>query len=173
MLKGSRLLRLYPRAWRERYGDELLEVIGDRPLSMQQAIDVVTGAVDAWLSPDVRRAVQANRRPHPSGGATMLKSLICADAGVRFSPRDSAIGAGVMLAWSALFAVLMVAVSRQGFDTAATILLPIGFPGAVVVSMPFTYLKGQPLKAQAVVVGGLLAILAGIAYLTTVMGATV
>lgn len=45
------LLRLYPRVWRERYGDEfiaLLEQEGTRP---RVVIDVLAGAFDAWVSP--------------------------------------------------------------------------------------------------------------------------
>ena len=42
------LLRLYPRAWRERYAEEFLALIGDRRLSVPEAADVCLAAVGEW-----------------------------------------------------------------------------------------------------------------------------
>ena len=81
-MNGADLLRLYPRAWRERYGDECLAVVGDRRLGFQQVIEILSGAIDAWLSSDVRRAVQPQGVSYHSGGSTMLEA-ICADSNVR------------------------------------------------------------------------------------------
>ncbi|HUP83865.1 MAG TPA: hypothetical protein VM284_06730 [Candidatus Limnocylindria bacterium] len=44
------ITRLYPRAWRERYGDELSELIDETGLSPRDAIDVVRGAAREWTS---------------------------------------------------------------------------------------------------------------------------
>jgi hypothetical protein len=41
------LLRLYPRAWRRRYGVEFVALVTQRPLSPLEVADVVRGAVDA------------------------------------------------------------------------------------------------------------------------------
>lgn len=49
----SALLRLYPRAWRERYGDELLALLEDRPPSPLDLIDLARGAFDARLHPQL------------------------------------------------------------------------------------------------------------------------
>jgi hypothetical protein len=49
----SALLRLYPRAWRERYGDELLALLEARPPSLGDRLDVIRGAFDARLHPQV------------------------------------------------------------------------------------------------------------------------
>jgi hypothetical protein len=45
----SRLIRLYPRQWRERYGDEFAAVLDERPLGPFDVADVVLGALDAHL----------------------------------------------------------------------------------------------------------------------------
>ncbi|HVQ21791.1 MAG TPA: hypothetical protein VMT36_00840 [Candidatus Saccharimonadia bacterium] len=50
----SNLLRLYPQAWRDRYGDELLAVLEDRPASLTDYLDLMRGALDARLHPQVR-----------------------------------------------------------------------------------------------------------------------
>jgi hypothetical protein len=47
-------VRLYPRSWRERYGDELSALLEDRPPGPADALDLLLGAFDAHLH---RRAV--------------------------------------------------------------------------------------------------------------------
>lgn len=49
----SRLLALYPERWRNRYGDEFLALLADRPPAFRDRIDIVRGAVDAHLSPQL------------------------------------------------------------------------------------------------------------------------
>lgn len=41
------LVRLYPAAWRERYGEEFLALLEDRPVGPFDVADVVLGAIDA------------------------------------------------------------------------------------------------------------------------------
>lgn len=43
----SKLLLLYPRAWRRRYEDEFLALLEDRPLTAADLLDIVRGALDA------------------------------------------------------------------------------------------------------------------------------
>lgn len=50
------LLRLYPRAWRERYSDELVALLEDHPASVVDHLDLIRGALDARLHPQVRGA---------------------------------------------------------------------------------------------------------------------
>ena len=45
------LLHLYPRAWRGRYGDEVLAMLEQRPLSFTDGINLFFGALDAHLHP--------------------------------------------------------------------------------------------------------------------------
>lgn len=45
------LLRLYPRAFRERYEDEMLAMLEQRPLSFADTLNLLTGACDAHLHP--------------------------------------------------------------------------------------------------------------------------
>jgi hypothetical protein len=47
----SVLLKLYPPAWRGRYGDEMASLLGDRPPANRDRVDLVRGALDAWLHP--------------------------------------------------------------------------------------------------------------------------
>lgn len=56
-------LRLYPTPWRRRYGEEFAALIQDRGWSMTTAFDVLRGAVDAWLHPDL---ADASAAPQPA-----------------------------------------------------------------------------------------------------------
>jgi hypothetical protein len=141
------LLRLYPRAWRARYGEEFLAMLGSNRLRPTQVIDIVRGAIDARLSMDARRALCAT----PRAGVTV---------------RDGLIGAGIMLAASFLFATLMVVATRNGWAGMSHALKDMAFPVPFVISMPFWLMKGTPWKAQTAIVGGTLAILVVISALS-------
>lgn len=47
------LLRLYPQAWRERYGDELFALLEEHPATLTDHLDLIRGALDARLHPQV------------------------------------------------------------------------------------------------------------------------
>lgn len=47
----SRLVRLYPAAWRARYEAELQGILAEHPLTPRQRLDLVWGAIDAHLHP--------------------------------------------------------------------------------------------------------------------------
>ena len=49
----SGLLRLYPRPWRDRYGEEFEELLAQRPPSVRHRLDIVRGALDAHLHPQL------------------------------------------------------------------------------------------------------------------------
>lgn len=61
------LLRLYPRAWRERYGEEMLSLVeSERPSGLGAGLDLIRGALVAHFHPltgdrDVARATMALR----------------------------------------------------------------------------------------------------------------
>ena len=50
---GRSLVRLYPADWRARYGDEFLDLLESRPPNLMSVIDVILGALDAHLDPQV------------------------------------------------------------------------------------------------------------------------
>jgi hypothetical protein len=158
-VRRDRLLLLYPPAWRARYGEEFLAMFESRPLGPQQLIDIVSGAIDAWLSSDVRRTTMAARVTPTEGGSMSLKALACRRRQTGVTVRDGLIGAGVMVLVSAALKLLATAATRAGAPAAAHVLTGLVFPGALTLSMPFWLMKGQPWKAQAVIVGGTMALL--------------
>ena len=156
------LLRLYPRAWRDMYGEEFAGILAKQRLSPRLLLDVIGGAVDARLQPQVRLA----------GGDTMTRNLLkrCAASGPQLTKKEERIGAAAMIGFSLLFAGLYTWASfaYRGNELVDTFGV-MAFPAAVVATMPFTYLKGQTRTAQFVTVGGLLVFLAAISYLAALI----
>ena len=148
VMTARQLLQLYPRAWRERYGEEFVETVGARPLNAQQAIDIVGGAIDAWIT--FKSATTRLRTP--GGGEIMTQQwkAICATSGVRYTKRDALISAGVMIAASFLLVAAGIYARSTGRPELGDALVSVSFPIALMVSMPFAILKGQPKTVQVV-----------------------
>lgn len=74
----SRLLGLYPRTWRDRYGEELTVLIADRPPTFADRLDIVRGAVDARLHPQLPGPDRAPDRSGfaPLGGLALLIAAV-------------------------------------------------------------------------------------------------
>ncbi len=161
-MKAERLIRLYPREWRERYADEFLAVAGHGRLTLQQAIDIISGAIDAWLSADVRRAAT-------NGGTMQTKSLwICQGTTTRYTRRDGLIGAAVMIASSIVLVLIGTVLKQSGAEKLSETIFSLGFLVSFAVSQPFWLTKGQPWKAQTVILGGTLLFLVAIGWLSAI-----
>ena len=50
--RAGRLVALYPRTWRARYGDELDDLIESGTLALRDRLDLLRGALDAHLHPE-------------------------------------------------------------------------------------------------------------------------
>ena len=99
-----------------------------------------------------------------------LKSLMaCERNQARYTTRDSLIGAGVMLVATFALTGAGIAARRTGWPDAGEVILSLAFPGSLMISMPFWLMKGQSRKAQWVIVGGTLALLAAIGYLSALI----
>ena len=169
---ASRLLRLYPPAWRARYGDEFLATVGDETLRFGQVFDIAMVAIDAWLSADVRQATRdyrvAPNGPPNEGGLPMLKTIMaCGGRRSGVTPRDGLIGAGVMLAVSFLFSGAGIVLHRSDWPVTGEVLKGLAFPASFTLSMPWWLMKGTPWKAQAVIIGGTMLILTVLTWLAT------
>jgi hypothetical protein len=173
-MTANGLLRLYPRAWQERYGGELLDTVGENRLTFQQVIDITMGAIDAWVSADVRRSTASGSAPSdrsatPQKGriAMFNARVLCRSSRTRVTVRDQITSAIVMLAATALLSAAGIWLNRSGYQDAGKAVKGVAFPLALMVSMPFGILKGQPWRAQAVLIGGTVLFLILIAVLST------
>ncbi len=113
------LLRLYPAAWRARYGDEFDALLAERPLGPFDVADVVLGAIDAHIHHRGRAASQ-NRRgltmtPRLAGQAAVVGGLLIL-IGLLPLPKSSTFPAAfVMLAGAG--ALLVALAGLSGFKS--------------------------------------------------------
>jgi hypothetical protein len=168
-LTVRRLLSLYPRAWRERYGEEFAEFVGDRRLSAHQVVDIVGGALDAWTSRSVRASARGSVVGNSTGGATMVQALKvkCANRTGNYTTKDALVGAGVVIGVTFVLLTLGIAANRSGYPTLGEILKGLAFPASMLVSMPFYLTKGLSWRAQTILLGVPTLILVAISYFAT------
>ena len=128
----SILVRLYPRSWRARYGEEFLDLLEQRPLSPSDVLDILLAAGDA------RRRERAGWRPAGvsdraagrrwglaaiAGGSLFSLGLLTAvfDDGVRLSDMPSLLLPAVIPVLSAVSVItgitlLLAAIIGLGVD---------------------------------------------------------
>ena len=68
------LLKLYPPRWRRRYGQELKELVAAQPFSIAAVIDIIAGAIDAWIYPQLSTGHRAT--PDTKGEAAMVAKMM-------------------------------------------------------------------------------------------------
>jgi len=137
-------LRLYPRAWRERYGEELLALVGERRLTVRDVIDLIAGAVDA--------------RVQGASMSAILKSR-CLRPVERHTIADGLTAAGLMLLGTFAVSLAGIAANRSGFHDAGEFLKGLAFPVSLVAWSHYTYMRNQSRIAKLVITGGTLTIL--------------
>lgn len=155
------LLRLYPRAWRARYGSEMAAMLENTRFTPAVVLDLVAGAIDAHVAPQASAASATEKEK------AMLTNMMkrCA-VGSSIPLRNQVIGATVMLGSCLLFAIAyVVASARYPGNDVVDALGPMGFFAALLLSMPFTYLSRHSNATKAIIVVGSLAFLVGIAFL--------
>lgn len=89
----SVLVRLYPAAWRARYGAEFEAFLAERPPSARDVVDILVGAVDARVSPQVASAsgIRIPWSSRVSGGSAILGGLLwCAVITLAVADRSEA-----------------------------------------------------------------------------------
>jgi hypothetical protein len=104
------LLRLYPRAWRARYGAELRDLVDESGLTPAAAVDVARGALNEW-------AVVA--RDALNGGANMIIGPAWRH------PRSWALMGLALLAPTMLFTLLSIVTYQLGASGLTGLMDPV------------------------------------------------
>ena len=164
------LLKLYPPRWQHRYGDEFRALIRGQPQSFGNTIDVIAGAIDAWIHPQIITTVQTAT----AEGETMPEkamNLRCAGNGPETTKADQKKSIAVMLSATIVLSIvwMWLHVRTHGnayVDSFSLMPMFIGW----LLSLPYTTLKARSRPAQAIFVAvtiGLLVVLfAAIGWIT-------
>jgi hypothetical protein len=155
------LLKLYPPRWRRRYGEELSALVGAQPFSIGNTIDLIAGAIDAWIHPQMTAVVQP--APAAKGEATMIGKMMklrCAGYGPDVTKADqwksAAVMVGVTLVLTLAWMWLRVKTHDDPYVESFSIM---PFFAGMIVSMRYTYLKARSAAVQAIFIGGTLAMM--------------
>ena len=163
------LLKLYPRRWRQRYGREFTELMAGQRFSMATVVDVVAGAIDAWIYPQSSTAKTSGAR----GEATVMTGILklrCAGAGAPVTPADNRKAAVLTVAGTLLLTLLWMWGLRVYPDNPYLFSIgTVSFIPPYLLSMRYTTLKGRPDRVQAVFIASqilvVMAIMLGAAWL--------
>jgi hypothetical protein len=71
--RAAALVRLYPRQWRDRYGEEMAQMLADQPVTLRLIVDLIAGAVDARINPQLSSAA---RNALESNGGTAVTRIL-------------------------------------------------------------------------------------------------
>jgi hypothetical protein len=151
------LLKLYPPRWRRRYGAELKELVASQPFSIGAAVDLMGGAIDAWLHPTLASASDTK------GDVTMIARMMqlkCAGYGPAVTGEDKARNVRVNVGGTLVLALMylaMVWVWKRNQLTGDDYLLsmaPMTYLIPYLVGLRYTSLKGRTPRAQTIFIVG-------------------
>jgi hypothetical protein len=143
------MLRLYPRRWRIRYGEEVAALVaGERP-SFRLFVDLLAGAVDARLNPQTTPDTTTQGEPRQM---TTVERLCAA------SRRDRAYNGPLMIGSSLVF-VTIALILHLGFDQVLVgqTLLYSAFPLSLILAGEHRYLERWPRPVRWIVLGASMA----------------
>jgi hypothetical protein len=166
------LIKLYPPAWRRRYGRELAELIATQPASFGMAYDLVAAAADAWLNPQSSTAAAAATAKGAGPMIPKMLQLRCAGHGPNVTAADQWRAGAVTIGGTlALVVALALVMARYGKNPYLEALLSISWLVPFAFSQHYTSLKGRSGLVQAVLIGGqsvaVIAIVLGAAWLNS------
>lgn len=147
------LLQLYPAPWRERYGEEFRAVLAGQRVSLGLFFDVLGGAVDAHLHPQIVHS----REKQIKGDDTMTLAMLqrCTAGGPKLSPDDRRIASRVTI-FSALAIAALYLVLTKIYREAAPVqaLIYASAPALSMVYAQTAYLRRRSWRTQAFILGG-------------------
>lgn len=148
------LIRLYPRAWRARYGEEFAALVASQPLRPGLVLDILAGAIDAHLRPQAHVSSATNTT---EGGGQVMKLLTvrCTDAR-NLSSAEQWRAALLIVVGSVGISLAYVGVNRLWGDNLFVEALGIGvFPIALMLATMPGYLRGHSLAARVLLTAAL------------------
>ncbi|HEX4604945.1 MAG TPA: hypothetical protein VH724_13180 [Candidatus Angelobacter sp.] len=150
------LLRFYPAQWRNRYGTEFASVLAEQPASMGLFFDVLGGAIDAHLHPQIQRSTNRQMGPKQiEGEDTMTMQMLqrCATGGPKLSAGDRKAASVLMIGGALVIALAYVVLSKFYHKSPAVEALGYSsFPVLALIYEQAAYLRRRSVVTQVVVV---------------------
>jgi hypothetical protein len=141
---AATLLQLYPREWRRRYGGEMAAMLGDQPLTLRSATDLLAGAIDARLNSQwTRSSTQGLSEAGGSQakGATM-STRILRSTSVGVTRADEWRSAAWMVGGSLVLTLISIGLQAVWRENAfSESLLYAAFPASLMLSNECLYFK--------------------------------
>jgi hypothetical protein len=148
---SSALIRMYPREWRKRYGDEMRTLLEADGLSLRTVADLIGGAIDARINPQL---ATADNEQSDEGVRTMMRAFCGVPANA--SPAEPGRAAGWMIGASLVMTLTSILLQlRLGPNSFSESLLYSAFPAALMMSTPYTYSSRYSASARRIMsIGG-------------------
>jgi len=147
------LIGLYPAAWRRKYGEEMARLIDDQPRTIRLAVDLIAGAIDARLYPQLSEETKIEPA---SKGAKVVTSILTACQPNNVTDADYKRSVAVILGTTILLSGIYLLLKRSVGETAYVEAFGVTtFPVAVLVSSWGTYFKRYSVAARLAFVLGL------------------
>jgi hypothetical protein len=148
------LLKLYPPRWRRRYGAELAELVAGQRFAIGTALDLLAGAIDAWVHPQLAAMAASNSKGDPSMIARVLQ-LECAGYGPDVTALDRRRSAVVNIGGTLALTALWFWAQRHQHNDYLLALSPMAYLLPYLLSLHYTSLKGRSARTQTIVIAGL------------------
>jgi hypothetical protein len=139
--------------------------VGTRRATLGAVIDIVAGALDAWLQP--QSIIAADHIEEKAMVSTLMKR--CA-AGSSVSTREAGIGAAIMLGGTlALTAVYLYLAARYRGNELVDTFGVLIYPASLALAMPFSSFRNKSWRTRLGVMASVLLILALASYLAALI----
>jgi hypothetical protein len=148
------LLGMYPKAWRDRYGHELLEILEGQHMTPGTILDIVAGALDARLHPRLLP-------PHADGASSARKEL---DMNA-IDRRTLLIAGGAAILITAVIALAYRFVEQSWGDTlTAHVLQSSSVPAGLSAWFQLTRYRKVSAMSRAIVGTGFFLLMFGVTF---------
>ena len=163
------LIRHYPRAWRERYGNEMTQLVVEQPKTIRLAFDLIAGAIDARLHPQFPTGA-ADASPARKG-EPVVPNLLTHCQPHEITSAEYKRSVAWLLGTTVVLSTLYLALKRTFGDNIVIDAFGVStFPVAVLVSSWETYFKRYSRTARVAIIGGLGAVVFFISLAADALG---
>ena len=165
------LLRLYPPAWRARYGEELAALVENERLSLRLVVDLVAGALDARFNSRLPPGADAGGTHQ--GAATMRKMIVHCEP-LHLTMAEQWKSAGLMIGAAVVLAGIATGLKAWfGDPPLVEAFMTSTFPLAVLIGTSGTYFKPYSRTARGLIIGGLAGVVFLISLTASLIGSVI